>query len=406
MRAVVAVVALFISSWVFSAPDEEILGKSQGYPVCTLSQYAAPAHNQQCIIGTLSRFDEIVPFHKVAKGASTYPLRRAASEPEFRYKGFVAQGTVEDFLAKTRATGLLVMQGDTILVERYQYERKPEHRFTSMSMAKTVVAMLIGISLQEGLIKSIDDKAEQYVPELKGHPYGETSLRHLLTMSSGVKFVEVYNGQDDVSRLGRGTLFQQGPGGAASVALFRVRERPAGEKFHYSSAETYVLGLVLRAAVGKSLADYLSEKIWQPMGAEADATWLVDKSGQELSFVGINATLRDWGRLGLLLAHDGALGGTQIIPAAWVRAATIPDADHLKFGIAGPRHGYGYQTWLLPGNRRAFALLGFRGQAVMVDPTTKTVVVHTGAHWGAGDPARSDQFQLFYAVVRQIENKQ
>src|SRR5205807_4570733 len=110
-------------------------------------------------------------------------------------------------------TGLMILKGDTVVVERYQYDRKPEHRFQSYSMAKTVVAMLVGIAIDEKKIGSVDDLAQQYVPELKGHPYGETKLRHLLTMSSGVRFSEKYDGKDDVTILARKTLWQQGPGG-------------------------------------------------------------------------------------------------------------------------------------------------------------------------------------------------
>jgi CubicO group peptidase (beta-lactamase class C family) len=263
--------------------------------------------------------------------------------------------------------------------------------------------MLIGIAISEGSIGSIDDPAARYVPELAGHPYGETSIRHLLGMSSGVRFKEVYDGKDDVSRLSR-ALFLEGATGAKALGPFREREQPAGTRFHYSSAETYVLGLVLRAATGKPVAEYLSEKIWQPMGAEADAMWTTDAAGQELCYIGLNATLRDWGRFGLLLAHGGARDGKQVIPAGFLRAATDPRE------AARPedkrRLGYGYQTWTLVGREGAFAALGLRGQAVMVDPATKTVVVHTAVHWGAGDPARSDQFALFYAFASQLEKAQ
>src|SRR5258708_17937293 len=137
-------------------------------------------------------------------------------------------------------------------------------------MAKTVVGMLIGIALHEQKSSSIDDLAQQYVPQLKGHPYGETKLRHLLTMSSGVRFSENYDGKDDVTILARKTLWQQGPGGVDAVLPFTERDRPTGTNVSYASAQTQVLSLVLRNAVGRPLADYLSEKIWQPMGAEAD----------------------------------------------------------------------------------------------------------------------------------------
>jgi CubicO group peptidase (beta-lactamase class C family) len=266
-------------------------------------------------------------------------------------------------------------------------------------MAKTVVAMLIGIALSESKL-GIDDPAAKYVPELKGHPYGETSLRDLLTMSSGVAFREDYDGKDDVAVLGRKTFGQQGPGGAETVSTFRTRAAPAGTKFYYASAETQVLALVLRAAVGKPLAEYLSEKIWQPMGAEADATWLVDAGGYELGYAGLNATLRDWGRLGLLLANDGALDGRQIIPAAWVREATTAQAPHLKVGVATKFNGYGYQTWLIHPQKRMFALFGVRGQAIFVDPETKVVIVHTAVHEEArGTTSRYDQFSLFFGTA-------
>lgn len=383
------------------APDELLLGKAEGYPVCPLPQ--GPTE-QRCLVGMLSHFDEIVPARKVAKPAAPRALKRAAKEPAITYT-FRDQpgGTIDSFLQKSRNTGLLVMQGDTILVERYQYERKPEDRFQSYSMAKTVVAMLVGIALADKKIDSIDDRAEKYVPALKGHLYGETSLRHLLTMSSGVKFSENYDGRDDVAVLARKTLYQQGPGGADSVTSFTQRARPAGERFSYASAETEVLGLVLRAAVGKPLAEYLSEKIWQPMGAEADATWLMDAGGYETGYMGINATLRDWGRLGMLLANDGALDGRQIIPAEWVRAATTAESPHLQFGVATKFNGYGYQTWLIHPKERMFALLGVRGQAVMVDPQSKVVVVHTAVHGqSAGDPSRGEQFGLFFGAVNSL----
>jgi CubicO group peptidase (beta-lactamase class C family) len=267
-------------------------------------------------------------------------------------------------------------------------------------MAKTVVAMLIGVALHEQKIKSIDDQAQDYLPDLKGTPYGETSLRHLLTMSSGVRFTEDYSGQDDSWTLGAKTIGQQGPGGTASVATFRTREAPAGTRWHYASGESEVLGLVLRAAVKQPLAEYLSEKIWKPMGAESDATWQVDASGYETGFMGINATLRDWGRFGMLLANDGRVGVRQVIPAAWVKAASTAEAPHLRVGVASKHNGYGYQTWLIDPKERRFAALGLRGQAIFVDPQAKLVAVHTAVY--AMDADRSAQFALFYGTLRSL----
>jgi CubicO group peptidase (beta-lactamase class C family) len=396
---------LVFTPGVFAAADEALLGKAEGYPVCKLPQ--GPTE-ERCLVGMLSHFDEIVPAHKVAKAAAPRPFQRAASAPPIRYSYRGKDGnTIDSFLQNGRNTGLLILQGDTILAERYEYDRKPEMRFQSYSMAKTVVGMLVGIALAEGKIKSIDDLAGQYVPALKGQPYGETRLRDLLTMSSGVGFSERYDGRDDVTALARKTLYQQGPGGADTVASFTRREAPAGTRFSYSSGESEVLGLVLRAAVGKPLAEYLSEKIWQPMGAEADATWLVDGGGYEMGYIGLNATLRDWGRFGLLLANDGALDGRQIIPAEWVRAATTAHAPYLEVGVATKYNGYGYQTWLIGKGRRMFGALGLRGQAIFVDPETKLVMVHTAVHGvsttSGSDALRGEQFALFFGVLHSLK---
>ena len=392
-----------------AAPDEQLLGRPAGYPACPI--YPQPA-KPECLVGGLSHFDKLYPARVVPKGAAVRELKRAAKEPPIAWRTGIppapvsAPKSVDDFLAENRNTGLLVMRDDLVLVERYQYDRTPAHRFQSFSMAKTVVAMLVGIAVSESKIKSIDELAQAYVPELKGHPYGETTLRHLLTMSSGIAFAERYDGKDDSSVLGTKTLAQRGPGGADTVATFRTREAPAGTRFHYSSAESQVLGLVLRAAVGKPLVQYLSEKIWQPMGAEDDATWQVDAAGIETGFMGINARLRDWGRFGMLLANDGRLDGKQIIPAEWVRAATTAEAPHLKVGTASKFNGYGYQTWLIShprggGDRHMFAALGVRGQAIFVDPATKVVIVHT-AVYDYGAQTRNAQFGLFFGTLRSL----
>lgn len=392
MRGAIAVLGL-VAGATLAAPDEALLGKNEGYPVCPLPQ--GPIE-QRCLVGMYSHFDQIVPARKIARGAQVRELKRAPKEPDVVDIGA--------FVAGNRNTGFLLLKGDTILAERYQYDRTPEHRFTSMSMAKTVVAMLVGIAIEERRIRSVDDRVEQYIPELKGHPYGETSLRDLLTMSSGVKFREDYDGTDDIAVLSRATFYQQGPGCAATVLPFGTRERAPGTRFRYVSADTQVLGLVLRAATGRPLAEYLSDKIWQPMGAEADASWLLDAGGCEIAYAGVQATLRDWGRLGLLLAEGGAWNGRRIIPAGWLKAATVPESAYLHPGAAAPYLGYGYQTWIVPGVRQTFALMGVRGQAVFVDPQAKLVAIHTAVHAQPRDPARGNQFSLWNALLRSYDN--
>ncbi|HEY8290334.1 MAG TPA: serine hydrolase, partial [Acetobacteraceae bacterium] len=273
-------------------------------------------------------------------------------------------------------------------------------RFLSQSMAKTITAMLIGIAVQEGAIRSIDQPAADYVPGLAGTEYGKTPIRALLHMASGVAFNETYDGTDDIARLGRSLFSYGSPGAVRSVAMFDHRDVPPGTRFHYASIETEVLGLVLREAVHTTPADYLQSRIWQRIGTEADATWVTDANGQEATYCCFSATLRDWARFGLLLAHDGAWNGRQIIPRQWVLDATTAANPWLEPRTSPPRYGYGFQVWLLPGSRRQFALLGVHGQAIMIDPGAGLVLVHTAVRLKPSqDPAARELRVLWNALV-------
>ncbi len=365
-------------------PDAEDYGASEGYPIGDYST----VFQTTFLVGSHSHLDQVFEGRLIRRATTPSRLERVNSEPALRYEFGGETRTLDDYLARHPATSLLIARGDTILIERYQYGRNDRHRFTSWSMAKTVTAMLVGIAITEGHIRSVDDPASAYEPALRGTEYGRTSLRHLLQMSSGVRFVEKYTGSDDVSLLAADTFQQAGLGGVDAVTSFNKRVRPSGTMFSYASVETQVLGLVLRNAVGRPVTDYLQEKIWAPIGAEADATWLIDRSGQEATYCCLNAVLRDYARLGVLLAHDGRLGDRQIIPTAWVHAATTVPADswHLKPYAATRYFGYGYQTWIFPGERRMFALLGLHGQAIYVDPSSRLVMVHTAVRKQPEDP--------------------
>ena len=157
-------------------------------------------------------------------------------------------------------------------------------------MAKSIVGLLVGIAIEERAIESIDDVAETYVPALKGTVWGRVSIKALLQMRSGVWFREDYaDASSDIYELARATL-QQHPGGSLeAVKRYDWRRAPAGELFSYSSADTVVLGLVLAAATGRTVSEYTAEKLWAPMGAEADASWIVDATGREITFAYFNA---------------------------------------------------------------------------------------------------------------------
>ena len=390
------------SAW--AAPDEDSLGRALGYPQGTRATFE---HERHLVSSYSGGREQVFPFRLVRKGHGAAPLPRAEGAWRLSYVFDGRRYDSDDYLQRQRVTGLLVAKDGRILLERYQYDRNETHRFQSQSMAKSVVALLIGIALADGRIASVDDPAKRYVPELAGHPHGETAIRNLLQMSSGVRFSEDYTGADDVAVLSRAVRDERGAGGVATVLPFRDHPRlhPPGTRFAYASVETQVLGLVLRGATGRPLADYLSEKLWRPMGAEADASWMVDAGGQEAAYCCLGAVLRDFARLGLLIANDGMAQGRQIVPKDWVRVATqpTPGFPHLEPGTATRYLGYGYQFWVFPGGARRVALLGVRGQAVLIDPALKLVMVQTAVWKGARDAqAARERDALWRGIVAEF----
>jgi hypothetical protein len=208
-------------------PDAEEYGANAGYPVGDRTTCPRAAFR----VGCHSHCDQVYEGRLVRRATTPSPLARAAQEPGVRYEYRGQTFTLDDYLTRNPVTGLLVARGDTILIERYQYARQDRHRLMSWSMAKTVTGMLIGVAIAEGRIRSVDDPAAAYVPPLAETEYGRTSLRHLLQMSSGVRFVEEYSGKDDIARLSDDTYRQRGSGGVEAVMPFNVRAAPPGKKF-------------------------------------------------------------------------------------------------------------------------------------------------------------------------------
>ena len=373
-------------------PNADEFGRKEGYPSCKGIAYV---HETRCRVGALSRYDTLFPARTIPAPKQPVPLARAASEPVIRY-GFTGLDlTLDDYLNRQPVTGLLIAKDNTILVERYQYGRTDTDRLTSFSMAKSVVALLIGIALKEGAIRSVDDLAETYVPGLKDTEYGRTPIKALLLMASGVAFSEDYASPfSDINKLARLTL--EDPGDSlAAVKRFNTRRSPPGARFSYSSAETVVLGLVLAAATKRTVSDYAAEKLWQPLGAEADATWIIDATGQEITFAYVNAVLRDWARLGLMLANGGNWQGKTVVPEDWLTASA---ADALP--TDSPRVKYGYQIWYSANSRR-FSLRGLRGQYVLIDPDLKLVLVQTALSGGL--PEFVELLALWNALRAQVQ---
>ncbi len=374
-------------------PNADEFGRKEGYPSCKGLEYVGET---RCRVGALSRFDALFPARTIAAPKQPIQLPRAAAEPAIRY-GFAGLDlTLDDYLNRQPVTGLLIAKDNTILLERYQYGRTDTDRLTSFSMAKSVVGLLIGIAVKEGAIRSVDDLAETYVPGLKETEYGRTPIKALLTMSSGVAFSEDYaNRSSDIYTLARLTLEQDPAGSLAAVKQFNTRRSAPGATFSYSSAESLVLGLVLAAATKRTVSDYAAEKLWQPLGAEADATWIIDATGQEVTFAYVNAVLRDWARLGLMLANRGNWFGKTVVPEDWLAASA---ANALP--TVPPLAKYGYQIWYSEDTRR-FSLRGLRGQYVLVDPDLKLVLVQTAL--SGGQPEFVELLALWNALRAQVQ---
>ena len=311
---------------VFSAtgPNAELYGAAEDFPVPgLLARRKGNPFEPKYRVGAFSHFDEMYPTRRIKRAGAPWMFKRSAADIDYSYRG--NRSSITEYLSRNPVTGLLIAKDDRILCEHYQYGRTDHDRFLSQSMVKSIMGMLIGIAISEGAIKSVDDTAETYVPGFKGTEYGRTPIRDLLHMSSGVDFGEEKDGGRDLNRLWIDMVagsWISSKGTVNSIAQFNRRIAPPGTRFYYASIEPDVLGQVLRSRSARSASDYLQEKVWEPIGAEADATWLTDAEGFEVAHFGFNAVLRDYARLGRLLAHDGAWDGRQIIPAQWMIDAT------------------------------------------------------------------------------------
>jgi CubicO group peptidase (beta-lactamase class C family) len=405
--AIVAVVAIGVASTAWAAPDEDKLGKASGYPVGKAGNWY---YDESVRVGSFTHQAEISGIYRgkpnVLKRADVpMPLASAAREPEYRWSVDQTRDlTVDDFLARQRIMGLLIVKDGVIQVERYQYDRKPADRFTSQSMAKSIAALAIGFALEEGKIKSLDDRADQYAPKLRGTIYGDTTIRNLLRMASGARYDQRYDGTGDEVRFSQ-AIARDGIEGAARVVTERGTEQ--GTRFYYASPHSVMLAAVVRGATGMSLSEYLTPRLWQPIGAEQTAFWYADRTGLEVALGNFNATLRDYARLGIVLANDGIRpddpSAKQIIPRAFLIEATDwkRAPEPFRPGKATPSLGYGYQFWIYPGQNRRFAMLGVYGQSIFVDPGLKLVIVQTAANATAqaGDTSLARERDAFWRGI-------
>lgn len=326
--------------------------------------------------------EKIAPVHVVRRGAHVHalPLARRQISPHWTWNGQAMD--VARYMTAMDTSGVIVLKDGHIVLERYGLGRTAKDRWTSFSVAKSVTSILIGAAIQDGYIKSLDAPVTDYIHELKGGAYDGVTIRELLTMTSGVKWNEDYSDpHSDVAQAGQ-SILEPGVNPIVSYMRKLPRADPPGSKFVYKTGETDLAGVLLTDAVGKTMSDYLSEKLWRPYGMEQDAVWVTDPAGHERGGCCISMTLRDYARVGQFMLDGGRAGAVQVMPKDWVQDAT---SAHVKFPPSDDAEtGYGYFWWIHDG---AYAAEGIFGQEVFVFPKDHVVVAINSAWPHADEPA-------------------
>jgi CubicO group peptidase (beta-lactamase class C family) len=340
----------------------------------------------------LDRLPVLAKSHAVQPGGTPMPLPAGAP--------LKLPLDVDGYMAGQRSAALLVVQDGKLRLERYGLDFDAHGRWTSFSVAKSITSTLVGAAVRDGHIRSIEDKVSDYIPQMKGSAYDDVSIRQLLTMTSGVRWNEDYG--DPNSDVARFNNHQPEEGVDALVSYLRrlPREVPAGTRWHYSTGETNLVGILLSQAVKKPLADYLSEKIWAPAGMEQQATWLLSRTGKEISGCCIQAATRDIARFGVFILGGARINGQSIVPEGW-----LADATSTRTSIGQPGRGYGYQWWTYEDG--SYAGRGIFGQGLFIDPKRKLVIA-SNANWagGARDGAASAAREAFYRAVQKAVDEE
>ncbi len=296
--------------------------------------------------------------------------------------------TALEFAAAQNSVALLVMHRDRLVLEQYWQGQTASDRVNSMSMVKTLLALLIGVAIDDGKITSLQDPVRTYLPEWANDPRGDITLADLLYMQSGLR-------NDDRTDTLRSDLVQlYGGSDGQKIALGIPLEGPPGEVFDYSNFNSQILAIVLERATGESFGDYLSRRLWQPLGAGDGFLWLDRPGGHAKPFCCFFATPQDWMRVGQLLLHHGRVGETQVIPEGWLQSMRVESPLEPTFGL---------HIWIkartpdYPQVNRAasapftaadtFYLDGRHHQRVYIIPSEELVIVRIGEEPPAWDDA-------------------
>ncbi|MBB4577241.1 serine hydrolase domain-containing protein [Rhizobium lentis] len=339
---------------------------------------------EQQIVGYRERA-RIEPVRVVGRGGQVRRFSLAVQQisPKWHFEG--KDLSVDDYMAATRASGVIVLKDGNILLERYGLGRTAEDRWDVQSVSKSVTAILLGAAVHDGSIRSMGDLVTDYVPELKGSAYDDVTIHQLATMTSGVKWDEDYVDPNGLGSRQWKEPYVNEVNPTVSFMSRLPRVNTPGNQFVYSSADTDLAGIVVSNAVRKSLSEYLSDRLWQLFGMESEAYWIVDAAGHERGGSGISMRLRDQARVGLFVLEGGAAGGEQILPPAWLEQATS------KLVSSSEGSGYGYFWWLY---KHGFAARGHAGQAIYIYPREKVVIAISSAWLEDAQPNRPDYWKM------------
>lgn len=356
-----------------------------------------------------NRLAEIFPHHVIKASSSpwSFPRGETIALPET----YVFEGetrNTQTFIEETDTVALLVVEDGAIVYENYWLTGGPDVHWMSMSVGKSFVSALVGIALEEGLIRSITDPITDYVPKLAGSAYDGVKIKDILQMSSGARWDEDYsNPESDIMRF----IYAFGTGGSLNdFTDTLVGEREPGTFNYYNSMDTQALGMLLVGATGQSLSSYAETRLWEPLGMESDAYWITDDARMEMAAGGLQLTARDFAKLGQLYLQNGSWNGRQIVPAQWVHDSVTPDAPHVMPGL-DPEYpiGYGYQWWVPQGTEGEYSAIGVYNQFIYVNPTNRLVIVKLSANSGYGltDDDSSwrelETFELFRAIGSRLD---
>ncbi|HIJ81431.1 MAG TPA: serine hydrolase [Desulfuromonadales bacterium] len=360
-------------------------------------------------VRTYSNTDKIFPTRIVKSGGKPSPLQ--FSDTQIKALSFTSAGKtydLPDYVALNRNVGLLVLKDGKIAFEHYDYGITPKTRWMSMSVAKSFVSTLVGAAVKDGFIASINDPVTKYLPQLKGSAYEQASVRDVLMMSSGVKWDETYvDPKSDRRKLLELQIASNKEGAIFDIMKTLPKATEPGKKFNYNTGETVLIGEIVQAATKMHLADYLSKKIWIPLGMEDDGLWWLDSpNGHEVGGSGLLATLRDFARFGQFILNGAQIDGKKIVPDWWLADAT--SAKPIE-GVPNP-NGYGYQFWTIkaaPGSIHdgAFMGRGIHGQYLYINPKYNVVISGLGARSKPVGKNAIDDLDFFAAVVQKLNSK-